>query len=90
MPHLPGKDLRSWPQVERTATVLHAFVWALIRRPREQAANDGLPDPPTQADAEVASTTISSTDVVEARRMDCETFRQLKGYPNSKLRVRIP
>jgi hypothetical protein len=80
MPHLPGNDLRSCPHVERTATVPHAFVWTLIRRSREQAANDGLPGPATQADAEVASTTVSSTDVMEARRMDCETFRQRKGY----------
>lgn len=75
MPHLPGNDLRSCPHVERMATVLQAFVWALIRRLQEQAASDRLPDPATQADADVASTTISSTDVMEARRMNCETFR---------------
>jgi hypothetical protein len=67
---------------------LPSFVRALIRRAWEQAAKEGLPDPATQADAEVASTTISSTDVIEERRMDCETFWQLKGHPNSKLRVR--
>ena len=78
IPHLPGKVLRSCPHVEWTATVLPGFVRALIRR--EQAAKEGLPDPATQADAEVVSTTISSTDVIEARRMDCETFQQLKGY----------
>jgi hypothetical protein len=66
--------------VERTLTVLHGFARVLILRSREQAASDGLPDPATQADAEVARTTISSTEVVEARRMDYETFRQLKGY----------
>lgn len=80
MPHLPGNDLRSWPHVERTATVLPGLVRAIIRRAREQAAKDGPPDPATQADAEVASTTISSTDVMEERRMDGETFGQLKGY----------
>jgi hypothetical protein len=69
MPHRPGKDLRSCPHAERTATVLHAFVPALIRRAGEQAASDGLPDPATQADAEVASITSSSTDVMEERRM---------------------
>jgi hypothetical protein len=87
MLHLPGKDLRSRPHVERTAAILPGVVRAL-RRAREQAAKEGLPNPATQADAEVVSTAIRSTDVMEARRMDCETFRRRKGYPNSKLRVR--
>jgi hypothetical protein len=80
MPHLPGNDLRSCPQVERTATVLAAFVRAVIPGLREQAASEGLPDPATQADAEAASTTISSTEVMEERRIDCETFQHLKGH----------
>jgi hypothetical protein len=87
MLHLPGKDLRSRPHVERTAAILPGIVRALSRA-REQAAKEGLPNPATQADAEVVSTAIRSTDVMEARRIDCETFRQPKGYPNSNLRVR--
>jgi hypothetical protein len=81
MPHLPARDLRSCPHEARTVALLYAFVWALIRWVREQAASEGLPDPATQADADVASTTIRSTDVMEARRTECETFRHLKSHP---------
>jgi hypothetical protein len=81
MPHLPGRDRRSCPHEARTVAVLHVFVWALIRRVRGQPASDGLPDPATQADADVASTTINSTDVMEARRTEYETFQHLKSHP---------
>ena len=80
MPHLPGNDLKSCPHMERTATFQHGFPASLILGSREQRAGDELPDPATQTDADVASTRISSTDVMEARRTDCETFQQLKGY----------
>ena len=80
MPHLPGNDLRSSLHVERRATFLHGFAGALILRSREQAACDGLPDPATQAEADVASTAISSTEVTQERRMDYETFPSLKSH----------
>ena len=83
-PHLPGKDLKSCPHVGGTATFLHDLAGALILRSREQAPSDGLPDPATQADADVASTTIRSTDVIEARRTARKTVQQLKGYRSSK------
>ena len=54
-----------------------------------EAASEGLPDPATQADADVASTTIRSTDVMEARRTECETFQPAKSHGDSNLGVRI-
>ncbi|GEM_PF-6322046 len=91
MPHLPGKDLRSCPHAAPTITGLHAFVLGLICRVREQGTSEGLPDPATQADADVASTAINSTDVVEARRMESSVRRSSRQKVTviRKSRVRI-
>jgi len=68
MPHLPGCDFRTSPQAE--CFEVRASFRTHDRRVlvREHEAADWLPRPPMQADADVAITRISKTEVMEERR----------------------
>ena len=69
MPHLPGCGFMTSPQAVRTVGVRASFRTHDRRvLVREREAADWLPHPPTQADADVAITRISKTEVMEERR----------------------
>jgi hypothetical protein len=69
MPHLTGCGFRTSPQAERAVAVRASFRthdgWVLVRR---HEGADWLPHSPTQADADVATATMSSAEMMEERR----------------------
>jgi len=67
MPHLPGCDFKTSRQAGRTVAVRASFR-AEDSRTRIHEEAGWLPHPPTQADADAATTRINNPEVMEVRR----------------------